>query len=217
MLLSILAYCLQYWFCVPVVEHYSVSQPCLTSLFSPQSEKNAFFVADLGVVMRQQVRWRTHLPQIRPYFPVRCNNSPTVIEVLAAFGSGFVCANKVWTHGIDCFHQNSHEGWKKSICWICLMLHESWRPFHTERVKCRVALSLRSHSLCMVDVARQMVSKRCWVCRDIKKLLEFWTAHYTFCSHECKLWSFFFLSSSFLFLDRSHNFLVCHVEFLNFS
>ncbi|KAM6936442.1 antizyme inhibitor 1-like isoform 2-T3 [Lycodopsis pacificus] len=58
------------------------------------SEKNAFFVADLGVIMRQHVRWRTHMPQIRPYYAVRCNSSPAVIEVLAALGTGFICTNK---------------------------------------------------------------------------------------------------------------------------
>lgn len=63
-----------------------------------QSEKNAFFVADLGVVMRQHVRWRTHMAQIRPYYPVRCNSSPVVIEVLAALGTGFMCTNKVDSH-----------------------------------------------------------------------------------------------------------------------
>lgn len=70
-------------------------------LFLSQSEKNAFFVADLGVIMRQHVRWRTHLPHIRPYYPVRCNSSPTVIEVLAAFGTGFICTNKVLVHVIQ--------------------------------------------------------------------------------------------------------------------
>lgn len=45
--------------------------------------------------MRQHVRWRTHMAQIRPYYTVRCNSSPTVIEVLAALGTGFICANKV--------------------------------------------------------------------------------------------------------------------------
>lgn len=60
-----------------------------------QSEKNAFFVADLGVIMRQHVRWRTHMSQIRPYYAVRCNSSPAVIEVLAALGTGFICTNKV--------------------------------------------------------------------------------------------------------------------------
>uniref|UniRef100_A0A8D3ADM1 Orn/DAP/Arg decarboxylase 2 N-terminal domain-containing protein n=1 Tax=Scophthalmus maximus TaxID=52904 RepID=A0A8D3ADM1_SCOMX len=69
------------------------------------SEKNAFFVADLGVVMRQHVRWRTHMAQIRPYYTVRCNSSPAVIEVLAALGTGFICTNKlelelVQSHGI---------------------------------------------------------------------------------------------------------------------
>nr|XP_040020036.1 antizyme inhibitor 1-like [Gasterosteus aculeatus aculeatus]XP_040020037.1 antizyme inhibitor 1-like [Gasterosteus aculeatus aculeatus] len=69
------------------------------------SEKNAFFVADLGVVMRQHVRWRTHMPQIRPYYPVRCNSSPAVIEVLAVLGAGFICTNKselelVQSHGV---------------------------------------------------------------------------------------------------------------------
>ncbi|XP_017268738.1 antizyme inhibitor 1 [Kryptolebias marmoratus] len=69
------------------------------------SEKNAFFVADLGVIMRQHVRWRTHMAQIRPYYAVRCNSSPAVIEVLAAFGAGFTCTNKselelVQSHGI---------------------------------------------------------------------------------------------------------------------
>lgn len=61
----------------------------------PQSEKNAFFVADLGAIMRQHVRWRAHMAQIRPYYPVRCNSSPAVIEVLAALGTGFICTNKV--------------------------------------------------------------------------------------------------------------------------
>ncbi|CAB1421912.1 unnamed protein product [Pleuronectes platessa] len=58
------------------------------------SERNAFFVADLGVVLRQHVRWRTHMGQIRPYYTVRCNSSPAVIEVLAALGTGFICTNK---------------------------------------------------------------------------------------------------------------------------
>ncbi|XP_034729673.1 antizyme inhibitor 1-like [Etheostoma cragini] len=69
------------------------------------SEKNAFFVADLGIIMRQYVCWRTHMAQIRPYYAVRCNSCPAVIEVLAALGTGFICTNKselelVQSHGI---------------------------------------------------------------------------------------------------------------------
>ncbi|KAM9309325.1 LOW QUALITY PROTEIN: antizyme inhibitor 1-like [Pholidichthys leucotaenia] len=55
---------------------------------------NAFFVADLGVIMRQHIWWRTHMAHIRPYYAVRCNSNSAVIEVLAALGVGFVCHNK---------------------------------------------------------------------------------------------------------------------------
>nr|XP_023996450.1 antizyme inhibitor 1-like [Salvelinus alpinus] len=58
------------------------------------AEKNAFFVADLGVLMRQHVRWRTHMPQLRPFYAVQANSSLAVIEILAALGTGFICTNK---------------------------------------------------------------------------------------------------------------------------
>ncbi|XP_052473791.1 antizyme inhibitor 1 [Carassius gibelio] len=60
--------------------------------------KSAFFVADLGVIVRQHVRWRTKMDQIRPFYTVRSNSSPVVIEILAALGTGFVCSNK---HELD--------------------------------------------------------------------------------------------------------------------
>lgn len=61
------------------------------------AEKNAFVVADLGALMRQYVLWKTTMPLIRPFYPVSCNNSPVVIELLSALGVGFVCANKAET------------------------------------------------------------------------------------------------------------------------
>ncbi|CAG5913133.1 unnamed protein product [Menidia menidia] len=68
-------------------------------------EKSAFVVGDLGALMRQHVCWQSVLPRVQPYFPVRCNSSPAVIEVLASLGLGFVCANKgevslVLEHGV---------------------------------------------------------------------------------------------------------------------
>uniref|UniRef100_A0A8C5DH17 Orn/DAP/Arg decarboxylase 2 N-terminal domain-containing protein n=1 Tax=Gouania willdenowi TaxID=441366 RepID=A0A8C5DH17_GOUWI len=67
--------------------------------------QNAFFVADIGVIIRQYVHWKTHMATVRPYYTVRCNSCPAVIEVLAALGTGFVCSNKaelelVQGHGI---------------------------------------------------------------------------------------------------------------------
>ncbi|KAL6456868.1 hypothetical protein MHYP_G00338310 [Metynnis hypsauchen] len=58
------------------------------------AEKSAFVVANLGALMQQHVLWQSTLPLVRPFYPVKCNGSPAVIEVLAALGVGFVCANK---------------------------------------------------------------------------------------------------------------------------
>jgi len=68
-------------------------------------EKSAFVVGDLGALMRQHVCWQSTVPQLQPYFPVKCNSSPAVIEVLASLGLGFVCTNKaevslVLEHGV---------------------------------------------------------------------------------------------------------------------
>ncbi|KAM6967804.1 antizyme inhibitor 1-like [Aplochiton taeniatus] len=58
------------------------------------AEKSAFFMADLGAIVRQHVRWRNQMNHIRPFYSVKCNSSTAVVELLAALGTGFVCANK---------------------------------------------------------------------------------------------------------------------------
>lgn len=57
-------------------------------------QKNAFFVADLGAVVWQQIRWKSHMEHVRPFYVVKCNNSSVIIEVLAALGTGFMCSSK---------------------------------------------------------------------------------------------------------------------------
>lgn len=71
-----------------------------------QVEKSAFVVGDLATLMRQHTCWQSVVPQLQPYYPVKCNSSPAVIEVLSSLGLGFVCANKaevslVLEHGVQ--------------------------------------------------------------------------------------------------------------------
>lgn len=80
------------------------NQPCpavtdCTSLCRSQVESGAFVVGDLGAIMRQHERWRSLAPHLQPYYPVKCNSSPAVVEVLASLGLGFVCTNKVCLAG----------------------------------------------------------------------------------------------------------------------
>ncbi|KFW78210.1 Ornithine decarboxylase 2 [Manacus vitellinus] len=58
------------------------------------SDQQAFFVADLGDVVKKHLHFLKALPRVKPYFPVKCNSSEGVIRLLAELGAGFACANK---------------------------------------------------------------------------------------------------------------------------
>ncbi len=55
--------------------------------------ENAFFVADLSEVYRQHLRWMRALPRIVPFYAVKCNPDPYVLQLLARLGTGFDCAS----------------------------------------------------------------------------------------------------------------------------
>jgi ornithine decarboxylase len=55
--------------------------------------ERAFFVADLSTVHAQHVRWQRALPDIEPFYAVKCNPDPYVLRLLAALGTGFDCAS----------------------------------------------------------------------------------------------------------------------------
>ncbi|KDR78538.1 hypothetical protein GALMADRAFT_209014 [Galerina marginata CBS 339.88] len=64
----------------------------LAAAHEPDAEK-AFFVADLSQVYRQHMRWKACLPEIQPFYAVKCNPDPYVIRLLASLGTGFDCAS----------------------------------------------------------------------------------------------------------------------------
>ncbi|KAF9112314.1 hypothetical protein BGX27_003633 [Mortierella sp. AM989] len=85
---------------LPQVHTLPVANMLATRLGSFDSEsddlesENAFYVADLGEVYRQHLRWKTLLPRIEPFFAMKCNPDPMVMRLLASLGAGFDCASK---------------------------------------------------------------------------------------------------------------------------
>ncbi|KAB0360422.1 hypothetical protein FD754_004578 [Muntiacus muntjak] len=57
-------------------------------------EVTAFFMADLGAVVRKHFCFLKCLPRVRSFYAVKCNSSLGVLKVLAELGLGFSCANK---------------------------------------------------------------------------------------------------------------------------
>jgi ornithine decarboxylase len=56
--------------------------------------RDSFYIADLGKVYRQFLRWKKNLPQVEPFYAVKCNPDPLVMRLLSSFGVGFDCASK---------------------------------------------------------------------------------------------------------------------------
>ncbi|XP_051846778.1 antizyme inhibitor 2-like [Antechinus flavipes] len=61
---------------------------------SDSDERDAFIVADLGILAEQHQIFLKTLPRVTPFFAVKCNNSPSVLQVLANLGAGFDCASR---------------------------------------------------------------------------------------------------------------------------
>ncbi|KAJ5308996.1 hypothetical protein N7508_004375, partial [Penicillium antarcticum] len=57
-------------------------------------EEDAFYVADMGEVYRQHMRWKMNLGRIKPFYAVKCNPDPEVLRLMAQLGNGFDCASK---------------------------------------------------------------------------------------------------------------------------
>lgn len=60
-----------------------------------QDDRDAFYVCDLGDVLKKHLRWVRALPRVTPYYAVKCNDSRAVVMTLATLGTGFDCASKV--------------------------------------------------------------------------------------------------------------------------
>ena len=60
-----------------------------------QDKEDPFYTVNLGRVLQLHDMWRECLPQVHPFFAVKCNTDPALLETLACLGCGFDCASKV--------------------------------------------------------------------------------------------------------------------------
>ncbi|KAK7053093.1 hypothetical protein SK128_020406 [Halocaridina rubra] len=69
-------------------------------------QEDAFYVLDVGDIVQKIKMWQLKIPRVKPYYAVKCNDNQTVLELLAALGTGFDCASKgeiqkVMSIGVD--------------------------------------------------------------------------------------------------------------------
>lgn len=69
---------------------YDIINNILENNFSEES----FFIVDIGKIIRQYMRWKELLPDITPFYAMKCNSTPLIIKVLAGLGCSFDTASK---------------------------------------------------------------------------------------------------------------------------
>jgi len=58
-----------------------------------QSER-AFYLIDLGEIIKSFSKWITLLPNVKPYYAVKCNPNIAILDALANLGANFDCASQ---------------------------------------------------------------------------------------------------------------------------
>ena len=91
-----------------------------------QDDKDAFYVADLGDVLKKHLRWARAMPRVQPFYAVKCNDGMAVVRTLASLGAGFDCASKVHPRFLA-----TTEFLYKAL-WGLLV--EKWKRFRSEAI-----------------------------------------------------------------------------------
>ena len=58
-----------------------------------QSER-AFYIINLGALFDSYTNWIKLLPNVHPYYAVKCNPNPVILDALASLGCNFDCASE---------------------------------------------------------------------------------------------------------------------------
>jgi diaminopimelate decarboxylase len=56
--------------------------------------ERAFNLIDLGAVTKAYSKWVNLLPLVKPYYAVKCNPNPVILDALATLGANFDCASE---------------------------------------------------------------------------------------------------------------------------
>jgi len=66
----------------------------INDLLSDNQSEKAFYIIDITEVTKAYYNWITLLPTVKPYYAVKCNTNPVLLETLATLGANFDCASE---------------------------------------------------------------------------------------------------------------------------
>jgi hypothetical protein len=73
------------------------SLPAAKDMLKPGVEhrvEEPFYVVDIGMVVSQLYQWREYFPRVQPFYAIKCNPDPVIVETLVTLGCSFDCASR---------------------------------------------------------------------------------------------------------------------------
>jgi len=76
------------------ITNLSAEEILKTKLHESVVDNEAFYIVDLGAVVRKHEEWVQHLPRVKPFYAIKCNPDTAIIRLLDSLGTNFDCASK---------------------------------------------------------------------------------------------------------------------------
>lgn len=75
-------------------DEYQTMRNIIPKIITDKNDNQSFSIIDIGPIIRQYKLWMQHLPNVEPFYAVKCNSDPIVLRTLASLGVGFDVASK---------------------------------------------------------------------------------------------------------------------------
>ena len=92
----------------------------ITELLENYKKETPFYIVDLGDIIYLYEQWRKNLPNIIPYYAVKCNPNPIILKLLSSLGVYFDCASE---HEIETILKITKDPYKIVFANPCKMNH----------------------------------------------------------------------------------------------
>jgi ornithine decarboxylase len=66
----------------------------INNILEGNLSEEAFYIVDIGKVIKQVQKWNDFLPNVKPHYAVKCNPNPLILKILASLDVNFDCASK---------------------------------------------------------------------------------------------------------------------------
>jgi ornithine decarboxylase len=66
----------------------------INNILEGNLSEEAFYIVDIGKVIKQVQKWNDFLPCVKPHYAVKCNPNTLILKILASLDVNFDCASK---------------------------------------------------------------------------------------------------------------------------